>query len=304
MNEQTPEEATYTYAFAPLLNFSLDTAEVRLARGVAVRLPSDEEKQAIEELAGFHAPQRWGEWDFIASSASRRKSGEIWPVSSKCMGELFDLCRALKLFKRGPLGLGPQFQMDKTTKKCLLHGGSSIVFDFRMYDEKYSLLSVELPDFESFNDKFCQFDFSRNRRLHTAILRFDLSYDVGLIYKPIDLMIAFEALYLAEEQELAYKLATRAAYLLGNTQERRNFIYSALRNAYILRSKLVHGGDIPHEVKIAKSHSFKTGEFVLEVEDLLRESIKKFMDLLARYSHKQLLTTLLDNNVLAGGGLL
>lgn len=304
MNEQTPKEVSYTYAFAPLLNFSLDATEVRLTRGATIRLPSDEEKQVVEQFAGFYAPQRWGDWDFIGCSAQHRGSGEFPVAFFEPIGELIDLSRALKLFKRGPLGLGPQFHMDKTTMKCIGHGGFKIAGRFEGYDEKYSLRSVELPDFKSFYSKSCQFDFTKNRRLQTAIVRFDFSYDVGLIYRPIDLMIAFEALYLAEEQELAYKLATRAAYLLGNTQERRTFVYSALRKAYILRSKLVHGGDIPHEVKIAKRYSFETHEFVLEVEDLLRESIKKFMDLLARYSHKQLLTALLDDNVLAGGALL
>lgn len=304
MNERTSNEVGDTYAFAPILNFGLDAAEVRLTQGITIRLPSAEEKQAIEELAGFYALQRWGGWDFIICSAPHRKSGAIHTVSIKCIRELFNVCKALQLFKRGPLDIGPQFQMDKTTMKCIFHADTNIVKDFQSSVQKYSLLSIELPKFQSFCDKFYQFDFSKNRRLQTAIVRFHFSYSVGLIYKPIDLMIAFEALYLAEEQELAYKLATRAAYLLGDTQERRRFIYGALRNAYNLRSKLVHGGDIPGEVKITKSHSLKTSEFVFEVEDLLRESIKKFMDLLTHYSHKQLLTTLLDDNVLAGGALL
>ena len=55
-------------------------------------------------------------------------------------------------------------------------------------------------------------------------MRFDFSYEMGMMYKLIDFMIAFESIYLAEEQELSYKLANRAAYLLGDTPERRRFI--------------------------------------------------------------------------------
>lgn len=304
MNQQTPKETGETYAFAPILNFSLDATELRLARGITIRLPTAKEKKVVKQFAGYHAPKRWGEWNYIACSAPYRKTSEIRSVSFKCIGELVDLCRALKLFKRGSVGLGPEFQIDKTTMECLFHGGSSIIIDFGMGGGKYSLPSVELPDFESFFKKFCNFDLSKNRRLRTAMVRFDFSYEVGLMYRPIDLMIAFEALYLGEEQELSYKIATRAAYLLGDTPERRALIYSILRNAYVIRSKLVHGGDIPKEVKIGKNLSFNTLDFVFEVEEILRQSIKKFMDLLARYSHKQLLTTLLDDNVLAGGTLL
>lgn len=304
MNEETPKDTGDTYAFAPLLNFSLDTAEIRLARGVAIRLPSEEEKQAIGELTGYYASERWGDWDFIACSATHRKSGKVYSYSIKCIRQLFDLCKALQLFKRGPLTIGPQFQMDKMTMKCIFHADNRIIKDFRASGQKYSLLTVEFPEFESFYNKFCQINFLKNRRINTAIVRFHLSYGVPLMYSPIDLMIAFEALYLAGEQELAYKLATRAAYLLGNTQERRRFIYRVLRNAYILRSKLVHGGDIPKEVEIEKDLSLKTHDFVFEVEDILRKSIKKFVDLLDLYSHQQLLETLLDENVLAGGDLL
>lgn len=302
MSEQSLQETGDTYAFAPILNFRCDASELRLTQGIMIRSPSSEEKQVIEKFADFHAPKAWGKWNLVACSATYRKRGDMHSVSFKCVRELFNLCGALRLFKRGPVGLGAQFQMDKTTMVCLLHGSSEVVSG--AYGQKYSLLSAEFPDFESFHGKYCQFDFSGNRRVQTAIFRFGVSYEVGLMYKPIDLMIAFEALYLAEEQELSYKIATRAAYLLGDTAERRRFIYSLLRNAYTIRSKLVHGGDIPREVKIAGSHSLEISEFVFEVEDILRESIKKFMDLLARYSHNQLLATLLDDNVLASGALL
>ena len=117
-------------------------------------------------------------------------------------------------------------------------------------------------------------------------------------------MVGLEALYTREIQEMGYKIAIRASFLLGETQERRIYIYKLLKRFYSVRSKLVHGGEVQEEFKIDKSNSLSLGEAILEVQNVLRDSIKKFMGLDTRYSAKQLADTVLDDNVLMGGSLL
>ena len=76
-----------------------------------------------------------------------------------------------------------------------------------------------------------------------------------------------------------------------------------MKKAYVVRSKQVHGGEHPDKINITRDKSLDITEFVFEIQNILRESIKIFIDLLTQYSHHELLTTILDNNILSGGTL-
>ena len=67
--------------------------------------------------------------------------------------------------------------------------------------------------------------------------------------KLIELRIALEALYLRDvDGEMSYRLATRGAWHLGGSLEKRKTIFSILRSAYSLASKVVHA----RETRIAE----------------------------------------------------
>ena len=196
------------------------------------------------------------------------------------------------------------FEMQTEPRRCLSVGMSLPAIWYSAAAHKYLLANEEITEFFSFYNELDRFDFSQHNALHTAVRRLNSSYDVGTAYKIIDLMIGLEALYLAEEQELAYKLAIRAAFLLGDSEERRKSIYKVLRKAYKVRSKMVHGDKPLKNVEIGKGRSLVIDEHVYQVEDILRESINRFIDLLKQYSHKQLLTSILDDNILDSGKML
>lgn len=60
--------------------------------------------------------------------------------------------------------------------------------------------------------------------------------------KIIDLMICAEALFLrTEHSELTHQLAYRAALLLGENSAKKKELYKFFREAYAMRSKVVHG---------------------------------------------------------------
>lgn len=67
--------------------------------------------------------------------------------------------------------------------------------------------------------------------------------------KIIDLLIAAEALFLSDagdetyRGELQYRLAQRAGFLLGDDAAGRLKVYRHMKEAYRLRSKVVHGGE-------------------------------------------------------------
>jgi hypothetical protein len=64
--------------------------------------------------------------------------------------------------------------------------------------------------------------------------------------KLLDLSISFEAIYLndGDNKELTYRLALRAARLLGNSVEERQGIFKVLKDLYKYRSKVAHGENL------------------------------------------------------------
>ena len=60
----------------------------------------------------------------------------------------------------------------------------------------------------------------------------------------IDLRIALEVLYLDDQAELGFRLATNGAWDLGTTPSRREAYYSVLRSAYKVASEAVHTGRV------------------------------------------------------------
>ena len=119
----------------------------------------------------------------------------------------------------------------------------------------------------------------KRKRLDAALRRFNFAYERKEPEdKLVDYMIALEALLLADQQELKYKLALRGAALIGNNAEDRKRIYDELGEAYNQRSKTVHG-DLPKNKKqiVIGSTRLSFDELVGRVEEHVRSAIKKFL---------------------------
>lgn len=85
----------------------------------------------------------------------------------------------------------------------------------------------------------------------------------------LDLMITLEDLFLkGTNQELSYRISMRMAYVLGKDKEDRKNIFDFIKDAYNLRSKIVHG---------EKSDKLDNQKF-LELRELTRKSIIYFLE--------------------------
>lgn len=62
-----------------------------------------------------------------------------------------------------------------------------------------------------------------------------------LAFKVAHYCSAFETLFTTESTEIAHKLAERVAFFLGESGYNRRNVFSTVKNAYNVRSKLVHG---------------------------------------------------------------
>ena len=204
--------------------------------------------------------------------------------------------------KPGTVGLGSQYAVYSPPFTFLSAGGLSrhlLYLDVNF--EEYVLKQEELERLFNIYNKISTLDINKFQWLHLAIIRFDFSYNSALFYSPIDLMIGLESLYIADAKELGYKLAMRAAYLLGKTPSQINTIFSTIVAAYGFRSKLVHGNQIKTKIKIMPGVFISDLELTHSVRNILRESILVFFDLSKSYSHKALTASLLDQNILTKG---
>ena len=111
-----------------------------------------------------------------------------------------------------------------------------------------------------------------------AVRRFSLAMTrSSLDDKLIDLMICAEALFLQDgNSELTYKLSHRAALFLGEDQNQQKVIFKFFKDAYAMRSKVVHGtksySQMPRDADLLSSTTIKLAEH-------LHNTILKMLDL-------------------------
>ena len=98
--------------------------------------------------------------------------------------------------------------------------------------------------------------------------------------KMIDLGIAFESIYLSDinaTTELSFRFRLHASWHLGTDVENRRVLLTEFKRIYDLRSKSVHTGKLPRNVKV-EGKSIPTLEFIKRAQDLCRQSIIKIVE--------------------------
>ena len=90
-------------------------------------------------------------------------------------------------------------------------------------------------------------------------------------------MIVLEALYLEERMELSYRLPLRIAFFLEDEYLKRNNVFQLIREAYKIRSKMVHDGiPLPEQVKINNS-TMPRKRFVDDISNVVYRTIYKII---------------------------
>ncbi len=122
---------------------------------------------------------------------------------------------------------------------------------------------------------------ARNRipgNLKLALRRYSLSdLRPNIEDSMVDLLIAAEAIFLTDsDAELSYRLSHRAAHFLSPTdRSKQREIFTKMKKAYEVRSKIVHGTEIKNlKLPIKKDgNRMMMWEFYEETRGLIRESL-------------------------------
>ncbi len=158
------------------------------------------------------------------------------------------------------------------------HMNSTIARPLPWFSHHFVLQFSELDALREIVSKISRLEATNRGHMHLACTRFLRSYnEENDDDRLIDLMIGFEALGLKGEQpgsSQRERIATGCAVLLGNNDEERESIRQLLNDAYELRNLIVHGATSP---KLQPQNLVQLHEIVNKVEDLLRQSIKKYL---------------------------
>ncbi|TET19326.1 hypothetical protein E3J74_07115 [Candidatus Bathyarchaeota archaeon] len=188
-------------------------------------------------------------------------------VSNAVIEEKEKIVLALRLFKGGSLRTVSDAKKGKYVGLVItpFKGLGGIKRTYFLSGSKAAMLRDFLEEFSHIAWKAKKSKTS----LGIALGRFTDGYErLKPEDKMIDYVIGLEALYLHGEGmgEFGYKMAHRASVLLADDKKERIPLFQKIKEAYKLRSKIVHGG----------KYALST-EDVWLIEDVLRDSIKKFL---------------------------
>lgn len=146
----------------------------------------------------------------------------------------------------------------------------------------HSIIEVEkiqIDEAKGLYEILTKLNSKSKRKLQTAINRWIKSTTYQTPEdKIIDLVIAFEALYLPDAGESTFKFAVRASWHLGENRENRTKLFEVFKELYKCRSAVVHGGDLEKKQNVAiEGESVPISKFIARTQDLCRKSIVKIM---------------------------
>jgi hypothetical protein len=288
------------------LNSGCDVKDMDLGDGLKIRSITDEELQELWGRSRFGAISR-SDIPFFKHTLELEytisKNSSLGTHQEKTE-ILNDLITALRLFKRGGVSFNTYRVSPKgwTSRSNLTFSEFSISSPKTSYGGGNYVLEEEpeIEQFQKFWRTFKESNFQSVPFLKMAIGRFNFAYEKRSHEdKLIDYMISFESLFMKETQELRHRLSVRVSRFLKGKYNERKDLFSDFKKIYDIRSAIVHGESInPKDLKKLKVESLS--ELVSNVEEPLRESIKKFIDLIdqdVNYNHKEFLDKLDLNNI-------
>ena len=302
------------YWFCPLYGFDYDGEQADLSEGLKItKIPH----KFVEYLARNYPhtlPTILSEAKWVIAIKIEQTNttdlNDLNPIELFNLGfaqndnvknQLVDLITALRLYQKGRIVAGLLTSAAFHNSEWSI-GGSTIwtsVSNILFFEEEptYKLRQSELQKFITLFQNIRQWRASGIiNNAEIALERFHSAYHDDIKDRIIDQMIAFESLYLGNEQELTYKLAMRTAFLLRKRGDYRNIIFTTMKTAYNYRSRIVHGDNPPSKATLRV--------IVPKTEDYLRQSIQRFLVLLSQGMSLGQIRGKLDENILSSGKIL
>lgn len=289
--------------FAPLYNFKIEPDVIELENDIKIRKVKLEELNKLIET-GYMRKHLYISKKPYFVLATHYKGRKNFVVEYEKLTPLYsDMITILRLFKPGWLGyLGYFVQPQNSWAGGTLSHGEPLPFLSIWEEERqpyYIIDSAEIRRLKKFwnlyRNLLSQDILNKHEYMKIALKRFNSAISGSNTEDQIiDSMIALESLYLQDEKELGHKLSLRVSILLGKNDSDRSFIRDLTKKGYEVRSKIVHGKEVKQPVVVG-SKKYILRDMALEIENLLRISIKKFLILCKRYIEQKEILDDLDS---------
>jgi hypothetical protein len=200
---------------------------------------------------------------------------EHWAYSSD--GD--DLAHALSIFERGRVLVGPTFLYSTMGWPYTIH---TILQPTSFPDEPRGSRDTRLnPGVETDLRRIWAWLRTTTRAYRLAARRFYQGHLRGVVEDMLlDDIIAAEALFLFPHAKAKSRtIALNAAYYLGTDQQpERQTVFDLFRDAYVIRSAIVHGEEPDRAQMRVKGAPASFIEFEEAVERALRRALRKMVD--------------------------
>lgn len=282
------------YWFCPLYSFKCDTKSINFTYGIEI-------KRIFAEFHDYLASQRsifnktepseanwiviFPQQRKIIGNTKEEKLREAFKEQDNASQLLVNFITALKLCHKGRVIAGPLISASNVNSEWSF-GGTTIHSQvsetkFFIEESEFILKQSEVTKINKIlNDLINAQVADKLKYLYIVLDRFHSSYHGNIEDRLIDQIIALEAIYLKDPQELNYKLGMRTAFLIGRNGNDKKLIFKTIKNAYTARSKIVHGGEPPKRSELRKITS--------EVDQYIRRSILKYLIMLKNKSLKDI----------------
>ena len=283
-------ELNTRYCFATLLNFNGDFKELNLDNGLHIRKITSDEFATISGIAN-HSEKIDVDPALFKIKYVIGKTIDGTRVQEPNVLKLFEkTLDAFKVFQNGNVQLGGLYFRDSEFWK--IKSTHVLRREPRtLPTEEYVLnSSKELNDFIRFHKKFLGINFTKGKYmfLGRSIRRFSNAIEDPPEESIVDFVISLESLYTSNELELSYKFSLRVAVLLGTSPREMVGLQRMMHDIYNMRSKIVHGDEIPQQIKLEKK-SLEMRQAVAILEHVSRNSIMIFLELLEEYGSRNII---------------
>jgi len=227
---------------------------------------------------------------------------------------------ALRITKNGSVSFGSFYQifpddwqaMGRPGEPEPVHGGPTTKY----LESDIKLIKEIFDELETFNNnltceehsipndgcKSAKKNFEKGRYLKFAIRRFHYIHKQKETEDQItDLIISLEALLKASNEfEIKDKLARRAAFLLGNSDEEKTMYNNFFKKCYDLRSEIVHGKRRKTKIKNEKDEEMTDDEIKNKLEQLVRQTIRRFLRYQNEFGEQEIILEKIENAIMTG----
>jgi len=275
-------EILQVHYFTPLfrLSFGSKNIEKELGEIKLVKISGDRFKIIKESLVG----------DGRGVSGELRKLSYVLEVNvdfknntqeeDKIANKKFEkFIKAAHLFDKGDLKIGPIYK----NYSPWMNNASKIlnIQDVVLGPHTLKLKSRSYNQLKIFYREFCNVDLDTKdwSFIQVAIDRFSSSiFRHNSIDKIVDLNVALECLF-SSAGETSLKISNRCAMMVGLDENEQESCWGFIKNTYKLRNDILHG---------RKGQDVDITNDVIELERIIRVSIRKFLNLSKNISKKEL----------------